>query len=114
MPAALAPPTSRPSASASPTSTAASRSAGNVARSPITPRWHSIVTTAVGTGSSYDALMARLVVLASTSPYRAALMSELARPFETAAPAFDERAEEHRFAGLEPGEFAVELAVGKA
>ena len=58
--------------------------------------------------------MARPLLLASTSRYRAALMAELGMPYLADAPDFDERALEHRFAELDPGEFALELAEGKA
>jgi septum formation protein len=55
-----------------------------------------------------------LLVLASTSSYRRELMARLDLPFELAAPAFDERALEHRFAELDDGAYALELARGKA
>lgn len=56
----------------------------------------------------------RTLVLASTSRYRRELLARLEVPFLAAAPEFDERAEDHRFAALGPAEFAVHLARGKA
>ncbi len=56
----------------------------------------------------------RSLILASTSRYRAALMDELGVPYLSAAPEFDERALDHRFTEIEPAEFALELAEGKA
>jgi septum formation protein len=55
-----------------------------------------------------------VLVLASTSRWRAELLARLELTFECEAPAFDERAHDHRFAELGPGEFALELARGKA
>jgi septum formation protein len=54
------------------------------------------------------------LVLASTSSYRRELLARLDLPFELAAPDFDERAHEPRFAALDDGEYALELARGKA
>ncbi|PRP93275.1 Maf-like protein YceF [Enhygromyxa salina] len=54
------------------------------------------------------------LVLASTSRWRAELLARLELPFETAAPSFDERGEDHRFAALGPQQFALHLARGKA
>lgn len=56
----------------------------------------------------------RTLVLASTSRYRRELLARLELPFVPAAPEFDERAEDHRFAALGAGEFALHLARGKA
>jgi septum formation protein len=56
----------------------------------------------------------RPLVLASTSRYRRELMARLEVPFVAAAPEFDERAEDRRFAELGPADFAVHLARGKA
>ena len=55
-----------------------------------------------------------MLVLASTSRYRAELQRRLDVPFETAAPRFDEEAHRHRFEELSPDAFALELARGKA
>lgn len=55
-----------------------------------------------------------VLVLASTSRYRAELLGRLDIPFETAAPRFDEEAHRHRFEELAPADFALELARGKA
>lgn len=54
------------------------------------------------------------LVLASTSRWRTELLARLELPFTTAAPRFDERAEDHRFAELGPRAFALHLARGKA
>lgn len=54
------------------------------------------------------------VVLASTSRYRQELLARLEVPFVQAAPEFDERAEDDRFAALGASEFALHLARGKA
>ena len=54
------------------------------------------------------------LVLASTSRWRAQLLARLELPFTSAAPRFDERAEDHRFAELGPQAFALHLARGKA
>lgn len=54
------------------------------------------------------------LILASTSRWRAELLARLELPFECAAPSFDERAEDARFAELEPPAFALHLARGKA
>lgn len=54
------------------------------------------------------------LVLASTSRWRAELLARLELPFTTAAPRFDERAEDHRFAELGPQAFALHLARAKA
>lgn len=54
------------------------------------------------------------LVLASTSRWRAELLARLELPFRSAAPRFDERAEDHRFAELGPQAFALHLARGKA
>src|SRR5688572_18081928 len=58
--------------------------------------------------------MPRPLVLASTSRYRHQLLAQLDLPFVAAAPDYDERAEDHRFAELGPEGFAVHLARGKA
>jgi septum formation protein len=58
--------------------------------------------------------MPRSLVLASTSRYRQELMSRLGVPFVAAAPDYDERAEDHRWADLGPEDFALHLAGGKA
>lgn len=58
--------------------------------------------------------MSRPLVLASTSRYRHQLLAQLDLPFIAAAPDYDERAEDHRFAELGPEGFAVHLARGKA
>ena len=58
--------------------------------------------------------MTRPLVLASTSRYRHELLQRLDLPFLAAAPDFDERAEDHRFAALGPEGFALLLARGKA
>jgi septum formation protein len=55
-----------------------------------------------------------LLVLASSSRYRAELLARLELPFTTHAPEFDERAHDHRFAELGPARFAELLARGKA
>jgi len=55
-----------------------------------------------------------VLVLASTSRYRAELLRRLEVPFETASPRFDEEASRHRFSELTPDAFALELARGKA
>jgi septum formation protein len=54
------------------------------------------------------------LVLASTSRARIELLARLELPFTTAAPDFDERAQDHRFAELGPRAFALHLARGKA
>lgn len=54
------------------------------------------------------------LVLASTSRWRAELLARLELPFEQAAPRFDERGEDGRFAELGPRAFALHLARGKA
>ncbi|MCA9638956.1 MAG: Maf family protein, partial [Myxococcales bacterium] len=54
------------------------------------------------------------LVLASTSRWRAELLDRLEVPFRQAAPTFDERAEDGRFAELGPPAFALHLARGKA
>lgn len=56
----------------------------------------------------------RSLVLASTSRYRRELLERLELPFECAAPAFDERAEDPNFHALGPSAFALRLARGKA
>lgn len=58
--------------------------------------------------------MSRPLVLASTSRYRHTLLAQLDLPFVGAAPDYDERAEDHRFAGLGAEGFALHLARGKA
>lgn len=58
--------------------------------------------------------MHRPLVLASTSPYRRKLLAQLDLPFIAASPDFDERAEDHRWPGLSPDEFALFLGRGKA
>lgn len=58
--------------------------------------------------------MIRPLVLASTSRYRHELLSRLDLDFVTAAPDFDERAEDHHFAALGPDRFALLLGRGKA
>lgn len=55
-----------------------------------------------------------MLVLASTSRYRQELLTRLEVDFEALAPDFDEAAETHRFAELEPAAFARSLARGKA
>lgn len=55
-----------------------------------------------------------MLVLASSSRYRAELLARLELPFETRAPEFDERAHDHRFAELGAADFATLLARGKA
>lgn len=55
-----------------------------------------------------------VLVLASSSRYRAELLARLELPFETCAPEFDERAHDHRFAELGPAHLAELLARGKA
>lgn len=55
-----------------------------------------------------------MLVLASTSRYRQELLTRLEVDFEALAPDFDEAAEIHRFAELEPAAFALYLARGKA
>lgn len=54
------------------------------------------------------------LVLASTSRYRRDLLARLEVPFISAAPAFDERAEDARFSELGAEAFALRLAMGKA
>ena len=56
----------------------------------------------------------RNLVLASTSRYRRELLQRLDVPFFTAAPAYDERAEDARFGELGAPDFALRLALGKA
>jgi septum formation protein len=58
--------------------------------------------------------MTRPLVLASTSRYRHKLLAQLDLPFAVAAPDYDERAQDHRFAELGPEGFALHLARGKA
>lgn len=58
--------------------------------------------------------MERPLVLASTSPYRHKLLSQLDLPFLAAAPDYDERAEDHRWPALGPDAFALHLGRGKA
>jgi septum formation protein len=58
--------------------------------------------------------MTRPLVLASTSRYRHKLLSQLDLAFVAAAPNFDERAEDHRFAALGAEGFALYLAHAKA
>jgi len=58
--------------------------------------------------------MTRPLVLASTSRYRHELLSRLDLAFVTAAPDFDERAEDHHFAALGADRFALRLGGGKA
>ncbi len=56
-----------------------------------------------------------MLVLASSSRYRAELLARLELPFTTCAPEFDERAHDSRFAEFEqPARFAELLARGKA
>lgn len=55
-----------------------------------------------------------MLVLASSSRYRAELLARLELPFETCAPEFDERAHDHRYAELGGPAFATLLARGKA
>lgn len=55
-----------------------------------------------------------MLVLASSSRYRAELLARLELRFETRAPEFDERAHDHRFAELGAAAFAGLLARGKA
>lgn len=57
--------------------------------------------------------MSRLV-LASTSPYRRALIERLGLQVETMAPDFDERAAEEALGPLLTSQLAAELALGKA
>lgn len=52
------------------------------------------------------------LILASTSPYRRALLERLGHPFAVRKPPFDEDALKSE--GLEPGELARRLAAGKA
>jgi septum formation protein len=54
------------------------------------------------------------LILASTSRWRIELLARLDVPFESVAPDFDERAEDHRLPELGPHAFALELARGKA
>lgn len=56
----------------------------------------------------------RPLILASTSRYRRELLARLDVPFTHAAPDYDERAEDHRFAELGATGFALHLARGKA
>lgn len=58
--------------------------------------------------------MTRPLLLASTSPYRRALLARLDIPFDVASPAFDERLYDHRFDEVGEEAYAVELALGKA
>lgn len=58
--------------------------------------------------------MTRPLVLASTSRYRRELLDRLEVPYVAAAPDFDERAEDGRFAAFGPADFACHLARGKA
>lgn len=58
--------------------------------------------------------MTRPLVLASTSRYRHKLLTQLDLPFVAAAPEFDERPEDHRFAALGAEGFALYLAHAKA
>lgn len=54
------------------------------------------------------------LLLASTSPYRRALLERLAIPFEVDAPSFDERSLDPEFAARGVDAFATRLALGKA
>ncbi len=54
------------------------------------------------------------LLLASTSPYRRALLERLCIPFDIAAPEFDESAHEGLFATSTDDAFALQLAEGKA
>jgi septum formation protein len=54
------------------------------------------------------------LLLASTSPYRRALLERLCIPFDLAAPEFDESAHEGLFATSTDDAFALQLAEGKA
>ncbi len=58
--------------------------------------------------------MTRPLVLASTSRYRHKLLAQLDLPFTPAAPEFDERSQDHRFAELGLDGYALHLARGKA
>lgn len=58
--------------------------------------------------------MTRTLVLASTSRYRAQLMSTLGVPFRTEAPGVDERTLDHRFCDLGAEGYVLELARAKA
>ncbi len=55
-----------------------------------------------------------MLLLASTSRYRRALLERLQTPFETAAPDFDESAQDDAFATMDDPSFALRLAEGKA
>lgn len=65
-------------------------------------------------GAAYIEIAVRPLVLASTSRYRHELLARLEVAFIAAAPDFDERAEDPRFAELGADAFAVRLAHGKA
>ena len=54
------------------------------------------------------------LVLASTSPYRRALLERLEVPFETAAPAFDEASTRDLFAQMDDESYALHVARAKA
>jgi septum formation protein len=54
------------------------------------------------------------LVLASTSPYRRALLERLRLPFEAVAPPFDEEAEKAALSHLDPEALSLALARGKA
>lgn len=54
------------------------------------------------------------LLLASTSPYRRALLERIDLPFEVAAPSFDERAFDGELERLGETELATHLALGKA
>ncbi|MEM6293645.1 MAG: Maf family nucleotide pyrophosphatase [Myxococcota bacterium] len=55
-----------------------------------------------------------MLLLASTSRYRRALLERLSIPFETAAPDFDESAHDDAFETMDDPAFALRLAEGKA
>jgi septum formation protein len=54
------------------------------------------------------------LILASTSPYRRALMERLGVPFRCRAPLCDEASLQREWAALEPREFSERLAMAKA
>ena len=54
------------------------------------------------------------LLLASTSPYRRALLERLGVPFDVASPTFDEDAQTPLFASMTDSAFALKLADGKA
>lgn len=58
--------------------------------------------------------MTAVLVLASTSRYRIALLQRLGLSFEAVAPGFDEREHDHALASLGPAGLALLLARGKA